>query len=244
NKSDIDLDIVVEFERPSASSINQGYEAAPDPGWFKVVPGKIRIGARGVGYFDLLLSVPDDPALRGKHYQVSVKARTAGQGMLNLGIENKIRFSIGPGPQTLADEKKRKAMQQLDFDVTPGELYLRDVPVGKPYDARRQGKKSIRVANYSQDTLRIVMTVEAWNRNYRLPEGYEPIPDPGWVTVQVSTVVVAAEAIGVQGLTVRVPDDKQWRGRRFAVMVRSGLSTGFWLDAPVKVYLETEKYGP
>lgn len=241
NKGDADSDVTVEFAKPPESRLAKDYEAVPDPGWFKAVPGKLRIGAHSVGYFDLLLTVPDDPALKGKHYQVIVKARLAGEGMFHLAIENRVRFSIGPGPESIQEEKKLKAMRQLDFDVTPSELYLRDVPVGKAYDARKEAKKTIRVANYAADKLEVLMAAGKWDQNYPLPEGYEPIPDGGWIQVQDSTVTVAGEAIGLAGLTVRIPDDPKWKGRRFAAMVRSGLTTGFWLDAPVKVFVETRK---
>ena len=238
NRGDADSDATVEFEKPTR--LAEGYEAVPDPGWFKAIPSSIRIGAHSIGYFDLLLTVPEDPALKGRNFQVNVKARLAGEGMFSLAVDNRVRFSIGPGPESVQAEKKKKAMQQLDFDVTPSEIYLRDVPVGRTYDARKEARKSIRVANFAPDALAVLMTVEKWDRNYPLPEGYEPIPEPGWMRMSKSTVTVAGDQIGQASFTVKIPDDAKWKGKRFAAMVRTGLTSGFWLDAPVKVYLETK----
>lgn len=240
NHGDDAAEVEVKFSRPAKAAVAKDFESIPDPGWFKAVPSKILIGAHSLGYFDLILTVPDDPALKGKNFQVVATAAMVGTGLLNVGIENRIRFSVGPGPDSLQAEKKKKAMQQLDFDVTPSELYLRDVTVGKPYDMRRETKKTIRVANFAPDALAVLMTTDKWATNYALPEGYEPIPDAGWVSLEKSTVTVAADAIGQANLVVKVPDDPKWKGRKFAVMVRTGLATGFWLDAPVKVYLETK----
>ncbi len=241
NKGDEDVEVEVKFSRPARTKLAKDYEAIPDPGWFKAVPGKIVIGSHSLGYFDVLLTVPEDPALKGKHYQVTATAAMVGTGLFNVGIDNRIRFSIGPGPESVQAEKKKKAMQQLDFDVSPSEMYVRDVPVGRLYDVRKEAKKSIRIANYAPDPLAVLMTVGPWDKVYPLPEGYEPIPDVGWIKVQKATVTIAGEAIGLAGLDVRIPDDPQWKGRRFAAMVRSGLTTGFWLDAPVKVFVETQK---
>ena len=240
NHGDDPAEVEVRFRRPDKAKLSKDFEAIPDPGWFKAVPAKIVIGPHSQGYFDLLLTVPDEPGLKGKNFQVSAVAAMVGTGVFNVGIENRIRFSIGPGPESLQAEKKKKAMQQLDFDVTPSELYVNAVSVGQTYDVRKEARKSIRVANYSSDKLSVLMTVEKWDISYPLPEGYEPIPDASWIGLEKSTVTVTGDEIGQANLIVKVPDEAKWKGRRFAAMVRTGLTTGFWLDAPVRVYLETK----
>jgi hypothetical protein len=239
NKGDADADIVVEFRKPT-SGLAKDYEAIPDPSWMQALPAKMRIGAHSVGFFDLLLTVPVDEKYKGHHYQVMVIGRTADQGTLNVAVENRVRFSIGPGPESLQAEKKKKAMQKLDFDVTPQQLFLGGVPVGKEYHARKDAKKSIRVANYSSEDLSVVLDPQKWDPSYPVPDGYTPIPDPKWLSMAKSTLTVEGEQIGLADLIVNIPDDAQWKGKRFAAMVKTGLSTGFWLDAPVKVLIETE----
>jgi hypothetical protein len=239
NRGDAEMTVEVQFARPRKETLSPDYEEIPDPSWMKAVPGRLRIPAKGVGFFDLLLSIPDDPKLIGRHFQVMVKAVGA-DGLFGVAVENRVRFSIGPGPESLKAEKKKKAMQQLDFDVTPQILYLTDVPVGKRWESRAEARKSVRVANYARDPLTVRMSVEAWDASVPLPEGYEKIPDPGWVTVSISTLTVAPDQIAQTGFTVRVPDAPKNRGRKWAVMARTGLSTGFWLDAPVKLLVETK----
>ena len=135
--------------------------------------------------------------------------------------------------------QKKKAMQQLDFDVTPQSLFIGGVPVGKKYDVRKEQKKTIRVANYASDPLSIRLSVEKWDTRTPLPEGYEAIPEPSWVRLKTSTVVVGESEIGQGFLMIEVPDDAKNKGRKWAAMIRSGLTEGFWLDAPVKVLIET-----
>lgn len=238
NRGDAQTEVVVEFERPPKERLAEGYEAIPDPSWLKALPDKMTLGAKAVGFFDLLLTIPDDPALTGRHFQVTVKAKGGG-GLFGVAVENRVRISIGPGPEALKAEKKKKAMQQLDFDVTPRDLYLTAVPVGKAWDARKEAKKTIRVANYAADELSIRLEVAAWDPRFQLPQGYEPIPDPGWIRLMPSTVTVGAEEIGLASLIVTVPAEEKHKGRKYALIIRSGLTAGFWLDAPVKVLIET-----
>ncbi len=240
NYGDTDMEVTVEFHRPKKKSLAQNYEEIPDLSWIKANPDKMRIAPKGVGYFDLLLSVPDDPKLVGRHFQVEIEAVGAGMGLYGVATENRIRFSVGPGPETLQAEKKKKAMRQLDFDVTPHMLYLTEVPLGKPWDSRKEEHKTIRVANYARDPLDIQLSVAAWDANIPLPEGYAPIPDPSWIRLKTSTVSVAADEIGQGSLVLDIPDVPANRGKRWAVLIKTGLVGGFWLDAPVKVLVETK----
>lgn len=240
NHGDADADIIVEFVRPPKNELSKDYEQIPDPSWFKAIPSKMRIGAHQIGYFDIVLNTPDDETNKGRHFQVTAIARTTGQGMFDVGVENKIRFSFGPGPDSIAAEKKKKAMQHLDFDVTPQDMYLTGVAPGTPFDAKKEAKKTIRVANYSSDPLAVKMTIEKWNPNIPLPEGYEPLPDLTWLKLKDPTIKVAGEAIGLASVIVNIPNDEKLKGRHFAALIRTGLTSGFWLDAPVKIYIETK----
>lgn len=239
NIGDAETTILVEFIQPRTVDISKDYEAIPDPSWFKAIPETITIGPRSVGFFDILMTVPNDPKYKGKHFQVTVKMRQVG-GFFAVGVENKIRFSVGPGPETLQEEKKQKAMQQLDFNVTPQSLFITEVPVGQLYDVKKEQNKGIRVANYSQDPLEVMFEGSRWNAQLTIPEGFEPIPDASWIVFASSHVKVAGEEIGHARMQLRIPDDKKYRGKKYAALIRTALASGFWLDAPVKVLIETK----
>lgn len=239
NRGDAETDVIIEFSKPREGNNSKDYEPIPDPSWLKAVPDRLHLAAHSVGFFDLMLTVPDDPKLLKRHFQVQVKARSGGTGMIGVAVENRVRFSVGPGPESIAAEKKQKAMQRLDFDVTPRELYLVDVPVGKAWDARKEAKKSIRVANYAPDALTVLMTSETWDDRVPLPEGYAKIPDPAWIRMKTSTISVGTDEIVQASVVVVVPDKPENRGKRWASIIRTGLATGYWLDAPVKVFVET-----
>lgn len=240
NRGDAEAEVIIEFLKTGKNKLAKDYEAAPDPSWFKAIPERLIIGPKAVGYFNLLLTVPDDPALKGKSYQVSIRARTVGEGMLQVSVDGRLRFSMGPGPDSLLAEKKKKAMQRLDFDITPRTLYLIDVPAGKTWDSRKEASKTIRVANYAPDPLTVNLIVDPWDAMVPMPEGYEKLPDLSWVRVQKSTLSVGTDEIGSATLVVSIPDEPQNRGKRWVATVRTALASGFWLDMPVKLHLETK----
>lgn len=237
NRGDNEVEIVVEFLLPRKNDLSEGYESVPDPGWFKALPDKMRVGPKGMAYFDIVLAVPGDAPM-GKHYQALVKARSSGSGMFGLAVENKIRVSIGPGPEGLAAEKKKKAMQKLDFDVKPQAIYLSGIAAGKPYDVKKEAQKTIRAANYGPEPLALKFESSAWDGRFTMPDGYEPIPDPSWIAFKSPELTVAPDEIGQLPFFVKVPAGETHRGKKYAAVIRTGLSTGFWLDAPVRVFLE------
>ena len=239
NRGDAETEVVIEFEPPMKVELVKGYEPVPDLSWFKAIPNSMRIPAHGLGFFDILMTIPDDPKLVGRHFQLNVKATTRA-GTFGVMVQNRIRLSIGgPGPESLEEEKKKHAMQQLDFDISPQQLYLTAVPVGRKWDARKESKKSIRIANFAPDPLAMTLVVEKWDTRFVMPPGYETIPDPSWIKLKSSTVTVESEGIGQANLVVEVPDKPENRGKKWAATIRTGLLTGYWLDSPVKVMLET-----
>ncbi len=241
NRGTTDVEVVVDIAQPEKTLLKEPYEAIPDPSWVKSFPNTIKIGPASQGFFDLLLTIPNDPSLNGRHFMAIIKARTTGTGLLGVAVENKLRFSIGPGPESLKEEKRQKAMSKLDFDISPQALYVIQVPLGKKFDVKKEQSKSIRVANFSSDELAIKLESVAWDSKLFLPPGYEPIPDPAWIKFPKPEANVAGEEIKMIPMVIEIPNDPKYAGKKFAGLVKSGLQTGFWLDAPVRIYIEVKE---
>ena len=64
-----------------------------------------------------------------------------------------------------------------------------------------------------------------------LKEGYEPLPDRSWVTIRTDSFTLAPQGIATTDLTIAIPDEPAWRGKRFqcylwAHTVGTGLGVG------------------
>ncbi|MCG3204502.1 MAG: hypothetical protein KCHDKBKB_01217 [Elusimicrobia bacterium] len=241
NRGSGSVEVVVEIQPPEDNALKTPYEAIPDPTWVKVLPEKLAIGPQSQGFFDLLLTIPNDPSLNGRHFIAIIKAKTAGTGLLGVAVENKLRFSIGPGPESLKEEKRQKAMAQLDFDVSPQALYVLDIPMGVKYDTKKEQGKSVRVANYSPDLLSVQLSSAAWDGLLFLPQGYEPIPDAGWISFKDNAADIGPEEIKIFSPIIHIPNDPKHKGKKYAAVIRTGLKSGFWLDAPVRVYFSVKE---
>jgi hypothetical protein len=132
-------------------------------------------------------------------------------------------------------------MAKLDFNVSPQNIYITDVPVGTKFDVKKEQNKAIRVANYATDPLSIRLKSDVWSPQIYKPEVYEAIPDPNWIKFKKDTLEINPEEIGSFTFTIEIPNEPQYKGKSFAGIIRSELTTGFWLDAPVKVFITTKE---
>ena len=87
------------LEARPAKDVKAGYEPIPDPTWLKVVPEKFHLEKGGRGSGELVISVPKDKSLIGRHFEAAVHARTVGSGFLAAGVLHTVCLSIGaPAP--------------------------------------------------------------------------------------------------------------------------------------------------
>jgi len=71
--------------------------------------------------------------------------------------------------------------------------------------------------------------------------GYEPNPDANWVSFKKDKEDIDGEQIAVFQPLIKIPNDPKYRGKKYAALIRTGLTTGFWLDAPVRLYISIKE---
>src|SRR4051794_37952756 len=62
------IDIGIEINVPEKNEMKEGYEPIPDPSWIRVTPNSYHLGPKASASSDVLINIPDDKALIGKHY--------------------------------------------------------------------------------------------------------------------------------------------------------------------------------
>ncbi len=242
NNSDAAIDIQVDAELPGPHRIDpkEGYEPAPDAGWLRVVPNRFRLGPGEVGTAEVILSVPDDPALKGRHLQINLHARTLTKGQLALAVNHYVRFSVGAmGPAALAKERDRVALGQLNLDMTPS-LRLERVPLGRRVDVKALAGGALKVANKGDAAVKVKL-VSAKMQNSLRESGWEEPADPSWLTVRPDTLKVKPNRIEEARLSLTIPDAPENRGRKFLFLVTGELADlGIPLQYYTRVYVSTE----
>lgn len=242
NNSDMAVDIQVDVELPGPHRIDpkEGYEPAPDAGWIRVVPNRFRLAPGEVGTAEVILSVPNDPALQGRHLQINLHARTLATGQLALAVNHYVRFSVGVmGPTALAKEKDRVALGRLDLDMTPS-LRLDKVPLGRRLNIKDMAGVSVKIANKGNDGVKLKLLSAKMQNSLREP-GWEEPANPGWLTVRPGMVKVKPNRIEEARLFLEIPDTPENRGRKFLFLVTGELADlGIPLQYTTRVYVSTE----
>lgn len=112
NKTDGPVDIEVLMEARPVKDVKAGYEPAPHPEWLKMVPNKVHLEKGEKASAELIITIPKDKSLIGRHFEVGIHARTVGESFLAAGVMHTVCLSIGaPAPTVKAvppSEKKGK----------------------------------------------------------------------------------------------------------------------------------------
>lgn len=183
----------------------------------------------------MTINVPSDPKYVGRHFHGVVWARTLNTGLLAAGVKSNVRFSIGKGPETLAEEERQKQMVELNYELWPSALYVLQAKAGN-YDVKAQEKKSLKLTNRDEQPL--VLTVKAVKWSGSKPVGYETPDDVSWAKFEPETVKVDAESLKDIKLVLDVP--KELKGKKIAFLVQLALPIGTVVNMSNRVYVQIE----
>ena len=243
NQADIALDIQVDPEIPFAgpAQAKEGYEPVPQADWLRIVPNRFKLNPGEIGTAEVILSVPADPGLVGKHFQANIRAKTENTGQLALAVAHYVRFSVGTaGPAALAKEKNRKALGNLDLDLTPPNIRWEGVPLGKPLSLKSTKGTSLKVTNRGNDAVQIKLVSVKVDNNLREP-GWVETPHPEWLSVKPEVIKVKPNQIKDVQLFVNIPDAPENKGKKFLFLVKAELADlGIPLQFYTRVYVQTE----
>lgn len=235
NTGDAAARIVTEVTLPKPERVKEGYEPLPDPSWVRVLPERYELPPGGVAFVDVILDIPDDPALAGRHFQFNLWTRQDTRAFLAAGLETRVRLSIGKGPETLEKEKRLKQMATFNFDLWPQTLYVVGARAGAAYDVKAREKKSLRVINKAEEPLHLALKSGPWPGGSPLPEGYEAAPDPSWLLVRRSSLSLEGLTIADVPLELAIPAGYGHGGRKYAFWVQPALATGLEFLSGAKV---------
>lgn len=235
NRGDGPVEVSLEVIPPAAKELIAPYEAIPDPSWITLTPSRAFLGAGEPAFSDLTINVPDDPKYIGRHFQGVVWARTLNTGLLAAGVKSNVRFSIGKGPETLAEEERQKQMVELNYELWPSALYVLQAKAGK-YDVKAVEKKSLKLTNRDEQTLELTVKAVKWSGSK--PVGYETPDDVSWAKFEPETVKVDGESLKDIKLMLDVP--KELKGKKIAFLVQLSLPIGTVVNMSNRVYVQIE----
>ncbi len=244
NRSSVPMEIGVEVTIPKTKSVMPGYEAIADPTWVRIVPNKFRIEPGATAFAEMIIQVPDDPKYTGHHYQAMVQAKSINTGMFVVQTEGRLRFSTGPGPESLKDERRKMAMMTLDFDITPDTLFVDGVKPGVAFNVKKDNKKTLKVTNRADTPLKVKFLSEPYDSaRFPIQGEYEAAPDPSWLKFKRSIIELKPETIESLEPIIEIPNDDAHYGKRYVFMVKADIVMGVDLDVFNKIYVKVQEKG-
>lgn len=233
NSSD-ETEVQVAVEAPTKEELKEGYEPIPDPTWVRVIPDRYRLAAGARQLSDILINIPDDPKLIGRHFQVMFWAHTLETGFLGVGVRVRVRFSVGSrAPETLRAEMLKKRMLDLNFRLEPVSLGAGEVRLGKTIDLRKEKNVTVKLVNTGSTKLKLKVESANFIEPQRPPQGYEALPDPKWLEVEPKILDSKPDTIVPLKIRIKIPEDEKYRDKKYAGLINVGLVGE---EIPVNVY--------
>lgn len=221
NTGDEEVEILIDTVPVTAQVLKTGYEAVPEsPSWVSLAQSRFSAQPNSEVATDVVIAVPNDPALLGRRFQADIWARTRGnRGMLAAGMRSRLLIHVDSVPPTEDELKKKfvnKRLANLDFTLLPTNGTAEDVPLGVRLDLRKDRKLSVKIINPNEQALHFrIRSIPNWESLLTRPEGYEDAYNAQWLKPEKEVVEVPGNTISETGLLLEIPDLPEARGKKF-----------------------------
>ncbi|MDO8734238.1 MAG: hypothetical protein Q7K21_03665 [Elusimicrobiota bacterium] len=237
NMADETIDVNITLTKPEKDDLKGGYEPIPDTNWIQIVPNKYRLGPFEKGSSDVIITIPNDEKLIGRHFQIrllsagmSVPA-PAGQLVIATGTSTRLRLSIGTlGPEVLKAEKKRKKMMTLDFEMDPVNIIIKEpIELGKKIDLRKEKGIKLNLINRATESVQLNMIVAT---DQPTPEKDYEIGNPKFLEIKPKKITLEGESLKKLELYLKIPDEEKYRNKKYVFFIKAEVPA----EVPVEVF--------
>jgi hypothetical protein len=228
------VDIAITAVLASGKEMKEGYVPIPDPNWVKILPDHFHLGPGASSAADVVVTIPNDPKLIGHHYECIIWTHTEQRqnGMrsgvtFQTGLRNRLRMSIGTlGPASLQREKALKKLAEINvnFTISPDNLFVNEVPLGKALELKRDKRVALKVINQGDNPIELKMSVIPADPNIYPQAGYDYAPDPTWLRIDPPLIKVPENSIREARLLLHIPAGAEFHGRKYMFLVKTTLS--------------------
>jgi len=218
-----DENVDLRIETIHATALNAGYEEIPSLDWVRVETGTFTVRPNREAVTDLIVTIPNDPALLGRRFQADIWSHTVDPRAILVGLGSRLLMHIDSTPPTEEELKKKyvdETLANLDFTVFPVNAAVSDVPLGRMVDLRKEHKIAIKLINPNERALNFrVRSIPVWESMITVPDGFQAAEDPQWLKPEKDVVKAGASSITEMSLRLSLPDRPDLRGRHLYFIV-------------------------
>ena len=240
-------DLEIKLVRISSANIRPGYEPLPDLSWVKLDKNEFEVEPNHEAVTDIVISIPNDKKLLGKRFEADIWSRNKDiTKMYSVAIMSRLLLQVSSIPPTDEELKKKfvnSKLTNLDFTLFPTEGLAKNVPIGKPFDLKKERGISLKLVNPNDQELHFrIRSLGAWESLLTAPNNYDPNIIPQWLTPESDLVDIPGNNIKDVGLILNLPNDPKYYGRNLFFVVSVDVMEQ---EIPTHVYykllVQTEK---
>ncbi|MFH1540834.1 MAG: hypothetical protein ABID79_03150 [Elusimicrobiota bacterium] len=249
NNSDASINVEIKIDIPAKENLMSSYEPIPDVEWIKIVPAKYRLEPFGKNSSDLIITIPNDEKLMGRHFQAQILSSSLPAGGLQsqltiaTGFQSRIRFSIGSmGPKTLETEKKRKKMMSLNFEIDPVNIVVKQpIKLGKKIDLREEYGTRLTLINRATESVLLNMVIVSERKDMPAEEKNYEVGDPKFLEIKPKKLVLDGESLKKLNLYLKIPDEEKYKDKKYFFVIKAEVPGEVPVEVFSKLYITTEK---
>lgn len=220
NTGDQTVELLIDPIKPSAEQAHVGYEIVPSTSWVRLEKQEFTVEPNHEAVTDVIVSIPNDPALMGRKFEVDLWSRTRTKvGMFGVGMQSRLLLHVASTPPTEDELMKKfvdKKLANLDFTLLPTVGKAENVPVAQEIDLKKFAKASIKLINPNDAPLNFrIRSVPNFEALLNVPAGFEEAYDPKWLRPSEEVVNVEGNSIKETTLMLNIADKPECYGKSF-----------------------------
>jgi len=114
----------------------------------------------------------------------------------------------------------RDTFAKTRMQSTFGEVIIENLRLGRTYNTREMVNLPLMMTNLSEEKVIVKLSVMKPHPDL-LREGYEPIPDTGWIELSTDRMEIPPGGHGATDVIIHVPSDERYAKKRYQVVIYS-----------------------
>jgi hypothetical protein len=209
NRSDTGVHLRYDAVVPQPEEMRAGYEPIPDAAWIGFEPRVFDLPPGGTASGRVVVYAPADPALAGRRFQAMLHLHSdPGAGsLLSIGLKPRLLFSIAGGA----------APSGPRVENTPRPLaWIKPYAAAAPAGCMLFQAEPFTVENYWDEPMTYDIRADRdAARHVDLRPGETALPDPAWIEVAPSTIVLPPYGRAEVRAAARIPIAGEHFGRTY-----------------------------
>ena len=172
---------------------------------------------------DILISIPDDDRLLGKKYQVMLWSHTLPRegSFLAYGLKSRIIFTTDT-VKVSNTEAITSSDATVDFTLSPEEIFLENVELGKVYDVEERAGSILKIANPSdREQAFKLQSRTVGNSVATLTREYNDAPDASYLSFSESEFILPPKGTKLIRMYLNFPPKKEFSGQKYMFVIHA-----------------------